>query len=168
VRRASHVVSETSCCLSSRSVAHALGVAAALSRADRVGQRSSRACSRIRAIALPRETVTGTPRVVTLISICRFDAVRRTSAGRCRRSLLDRERSQNAAAIVTPVVKLRLAASLQRWAPYETLRMNCPMCGQPLEPAQAVLVSLQQPATEPPTQALQGLAALPVGWEKVR
>ena len=38
----------------------------------------------------------------------------------------------------------------------------------PLQPAQAVLVSLQQPATEAPAQALQGLAALPVGWDKVR
>src|SRR2546429_6070445 len=38
----------------------------------------------------------------------------------------------------------------------------------PLEPAQAVLVSLQQPATDAPAQALQGLAALPVGWDKVR
>jgi len=27
---------------------------------------------------------------------------------------------------------------------------------------------LQQPATEPPAQALQGLAAPPVGWDKVR
>jgi len=52
--------------------------------------------------------------------------------------------------------------------------MNCPKCGPqtqavaPLEPAQAVLVSLQQLATEAPAQALQGLAALPVGWDKVR
>lgn len=52
--------------------------------------------------------------------------------------------------------------------------MNCPKCRSqtqavaPLEPAQAVLVSLQQPATEAPAQALQGLAALPVGWDKVR
>jgi len=64
-----------------------------------------------------------------VISICRFDAVRRISGGRCLGSLLDRERSQNAAAVVAPVVKLRLAASLQRRAPYETLRMNCPNCG---------------------------------------
>ena|SRR5213082_1989872 len=109
-----------------------------------------------------------------MISICRFDAVHRTSADRCRRSLLNRERSQNAAAVAALVVKLRLAASLQRRAPYETLRMNCPKCGPqtqavaPLEPAQAVLVSLQQLATEAPAQALQGLAALPVGWDKVR
>jgi len=38
----------------------------------------------------------------------------------------------------------------------------------PLQPAQAVLVSLQRPATAAPAQALQGLAALPLGWHQVR
>ena len=38
----------------------------------------------------------------------------------------------------------------------------------PLQPAQAVLVSLQQPARAAPAQALQGLAALPLGWHQVR